>query len=78
MKKRRNKPFRVRCQFCGIVNYTKNLDMELVCTRSCNKYAKYRYQKLKLTTVHDISNHKWIKVFEPLSQENKILEEIEA
>ena len=77
MKKRRNKPFRVRCQFCGIVNYTKNLDMSLVCTR-CNQYAKYEFQKLKITTVHDKSNKKYIKVYETMPQENKILEEIEA
>jgi len=59
---------RVRCQFCGIINYTRNLEVELVCTQSCNKYAKYRGQKLKLTKVHDKRNKKWLQVYEVVEQ----------
>jgi len=59
---------RVRCQFCNIINYTKNLHMELVCTQSCNKYAKYRFQELKIVRVHDKSNRKFVDVYEVVRQ----------
>lgn len=38
--------------------------MELVCTQGCNKYAKYRFQKLKAVRIHDKSNRKFIQVYE--------------
>lgn len=80
---RRLKSSRVRCQYCRKLNRTKTLEQELLC-RFCNLWAKYRHQELKLTTIHDKSNHKWIKVYEPLQktivvdQENEIVEEITA
>jgi recombinational DNA repair protein RecR len=42
--------------------------MELVCTQNCNKYAKYRFQKLKLVRIHDKSNRKFIQVYEVIEQ----------
>ncbi len=81
---KRLKRLNVRCQRCNLVNKTKNLEMELLC-KTCGAWAKYRYQKLRLTKVHDRSNHKWLKIYEPIPQEseisqeqNEILEEIAA
>lgn len=58
--------------------------MELLC-KICLQWTKYRHQELKLTTVHDLSNHTYLKVFVPvpkdtaISQEqNEILEDITA
>lgn len=73
----RIKSKRIRCQFCKRVTRTKSLEMELLC-KICGKWAKYRFQKLILTKVHDLSNHKYLQIYEVIPQENTIPEEIIA
>jgi len=68
LSKNKSNIFRVRCQFCGIINYTKKLEWSLVCTQSCKKYAKYNDQPMKLVKVHDKSNHKYLQVYEVVQQ----------
>jgi hypothetical protein len=48
--------------------------MELVCTQSCNKYAKYRFQELKQVKIYDKSNRKYIQIYEVVKPSKKCTE----
>jgi len=50
--------------------------MELLC-KVCGKWAKYRFQKLKLTKVYDPSNRMVLQIYEVIPQK-QILVEIES
>lgn len=60
-----SKRLKLRCQFCNVVNHTKNLKMEHVC-KNCKKYAKYRNQKLKKISVYDTSHKMVIDVWQAM------------